>query len=129
VSITITIGIPHKALSPNEKPHWAAKAKKVKAARSKAWLLAQTEIVCSKSPAPQWVHAISTVVWYSRTKRRPDPDNANAMLKPTFDGMCDAGVVLNDKNLYHNPPRFEVDKQNPRVEVTISVVVENKEQP
>jgi Holliday junction resolvase RusA-like endonuclease len=67
-------------------------------------------------------NAISTVVWYAKTATHPDPDNALAMLKPYFDGLADAGVLANDRNLAHNPIRFEKDKTNPRVEVTITRV-------
>lgn len=114
-SITITIGIPHKCLSPNVRCHYMTKAAQVKRARATAWVKAG-------SPCTRWTDAISTVVWYTKTKRRPDADNALAMLKPTFDGLADAGVLANDRNLAHNPIRFEVDRSNPRVEVTISEV-------
>jgi Holliday junction resolvase RusA-like endonuclease len=125
VSVTITIGIPHKALSPNARPHFMARAGVVSRARRAAFIRGTIVTVAG---APEWTNAISTVVWYTKTKRRPDADNALAMLKPTFDGLADAGVLANDRNLAHNPIRFEVDRSNPRVEVTISEVVENKEQ-
>ena len=118
-SITITIPIPHKALSPNARCHYMTKATKVKAARNCAYWFAAVDSSCQPQ---RWTNAISTVVWYTKTKRRPDADNALAMLKPTFDGLADAGVLANDRNLAHNPIRFEVDRENPRVEVTISEV-------
>lgn len=121
-SITITIGIPHKALSPNARCHYMTKAAQVKRARSTARVLAFTPQLKHETNALLWSNAISTVVWYTKTKRRPDADNALAMLKPTFDGLADAGVLANDRNLAHNPIRFEVDRENPRVEVTISEV-------
>ena len=114
-SLTITIGIPHKALSPNARCHYMTKAAQVK--RARAWAWAKAGHVTTR-----WTNAISTVVWYTQTKRRPDADNALAMLKPTFDGLTDAGVLANDRDLAHNPIRFEVDRSNPRVEVTISEV-------
>jgi crossover junction endodeoxyribonuclease RusA len=118
-SITITIPIPHRALSPNARTHWATKAAKVKAARNVAYWFAAVDSSCQPK---RWPNAISTVVWYAKTATHPDPDNALAMLKPYFDGMADAGVLANDRNLAHNPIRFEKDKANPRVQITITRV-------
>jgi Holliday junction resolvase RusA-like endonuclease len=118
-SITITIPIPHRSLSPNARTHWATKAKKVKAARRCARWYAQID---SELGVTNWTNAISTVVWYAKTATHPDPDNALAMLKPYFDGLADAGVLANDRNLAHNPIRFDKDKANPRVELTITRV-------
>jgi crossover junction endodeoxyribonuclease RusA len=120
-SITITIPIPHRALSPNARTHWATKAKKVKAARGVAWWYAKVDADWTPT---HWTNAISTVVWYAKTATHPDPDNALAMLKPYFDGLADAGVLANDRNLAHNPIRFEKDRANPRVELTISMIEE-----
>ena len=120
-SITITIPIPHKALSPNARVHHMAKATKVRAARRTAHTLC---IATVGHGAMLWTDAISTVVWYTKTATHPDPDNALAMLKPYFDGMADAGVLANDRNLSHNPIRFEKDKANPRVELTITKIEE-----
>jgi crossover junction endodeoxyribonuclease RusA len=120
-SITITIPIPHRALSPNARTHWATKAKKVKAARGVAWWYAKVDADWTPT---HWTNAISTVVWYAKTATHPDPDNALAMLKPYFDGMADAGVLANDRNLAHNPIRFEKDRANPRVELTITKIEE-----
>jgi len=120
-SITITIPIPHRSLSPNARTHWATKAKKVKAARTGATFLAKNQVIYKNQ---RWTNAISTVVWYAKTATHPDPDNALAMLKPYFDGLADAGVLANDRNLAHNPIRFEKDKANPRVELTITKIEE-----
>jgi crossover junction endodeoxyribonuclease RusA len=120
-SITITIPIPHRALSPNARTHWATKAKKVKAARGVAWWYAKVDADWTPT---HWTNAISTVVWYAKTATHLDPDNALAMLKPYFDGMADAGVLANDRNLAHNPIRFEKDRANPRVELTITKIEE-----
>jgi Holliday junction resolvase RusA-like endonuclease len=118
-SITITIPIPHRSLSPNARTHWATKAAKVKAARRFACIQG---IAVTVEAEPNWPNAISTVVWYAKTATHPDPDNALAMLKPYFDGMADAGVLANDRNLAHNPIRFEKDRANPRVQITITRV-------
>ena len=92
-SITITISIPHRALSPNARTHWRAKAVKVKAARRAASVLCVATVGHGHM---LWTNAISTVVWYAKTATHPDPDNALAMLKPYFDGLADAGVLGHD---------------------------------
>ena len=61
-------------------------------------------------------------VWYAPSKRT-DPDNISSSgMKLIFDGMMKANVLKNDgwsevNGFTHN---FEVDKQDPRVEIVIS---------
>lgn len=62
-----------------------------------------------------------TVTWYCPNKRK-DKDNIMAGQKFIFDGLQAAGKVDNDgwkqvRNVLHI---FEVDKENPRVEVDIT---------
>lgn len=40
-TVTITLPPPHPHLSPNARPHWAAKAARVKSYRATAWTLAR----------------------------------------------------------------------------------------
>ncbi len=47
---------------------------------------------------PHWEAATLTVRWYS-TRRRPDPDNALAMMKASIDGLADALIFQNDRHL------------------------------
>lgn len=59
--------------------------------------------------------------WY-RKNRRSDPDNVSSGVKFLLDGLVKAGVLENDGwkqvgRLIHD---FEVDKDNPRVEVEIT---------
>lgn len=57
-------------------------------------------------------------VWYCQN-RRADPDNISAGQKYIFDGMILADVIPNDgwKQINSISHKFEVDKENPRVEV------------
>ena len=62
-----------------------------------------------------------TFTWYMKDKRK-DKDNIMAGQKFIFDGLQKAGVLKNDGwgevgNISH---RFEIDKENPRVEVKIT---------
>lgn len=64
-----------------------------------------------------------TITWYEPNMRR-DIDNISAGQKFILDALVKAGVIENDSQKYvkritHD---FEVDKENPRVEVEITEV-------
>ena len=63
------------------------------------------------------------ITWYYKNKKQ-DPDNIAVGQKILLDGMVHAEIIENDgwkqiKGFSHN---FEVDKENPRVEILISEV-------
>lgn len=93
----ISIERPSGQLSPNARGHWAKKYKATKAARSAASILAEAQW---GADAPRWKRVRVTHEWVLPTlANHPDPDNAEASLKPWFDGFADWGIVVNDKNL------------------------------
>lgn len=117
VALTVKLSIPPRELSPNTpRVHWAAKMRAVRAYRGKAHGLSRMEI----EGRPEHKEATSQVRWFTKTKRRPDADNALSMLKSAFDGITDSGFLSNDLGLTHLPIIFAVDKENPRVEITIT---------
>lgn len=59
-----------------------------------------------------------TVRWYKPTKRAIDQDNATARCSAYFDAAQAAGLIANDAQIRDISIEFDVDKQNPRVEVT-----------
>lgn len=62
--------------------------------------------------------------WFTPNQRK-DPDNLAFAIKFILDGLQSAGVIANDgfKNVRGiNHRTFEVDKQNPRIEITIETV-------
>ena len=67
-----------------------------------------------------WLKVAIQPVWYRKTRRVIDADNALAMLKSTFDGIVDSGVLDDDRELIHLPIRFEHDKEFPRIEITLT---------
>lgn len=121
--VTIILRHPHRLLSPNATVGSIrgrmAKSRVTKEYRQQARLLTNAQLLCSR---PMWTTARTSIVWYSRTRTRPDADNALSSLKAAFDGMKDAGLLADDRELGHEPIRFEVDKHNPRVEVTVTRV-------
>jgi len=115
MSHTIIISLPNRALNPNARVHWA------KAAKAKAAARHEAKIIGLASPLRYKLYKLASthVVYYHPTNRRRDADNHLAMLKATFDGLADAGVVANDSGFVHYPLVFEVDLIKPRVEITI----------
>jgi len=71
---------------------------------------------------PRWVEAKVWSVFFCKTKRTRDRDNALASMKSAFDGITDAGIMANDSGMIHMPVRFEIDRGNPRVEITLEPV-------
>lgn len=57
--------------------------------------------------------------FYRKRNTPMDGDNALAMLKPAFDGLQDAGIVTNDRQITHKPVLFFKDVESPRVELRI----------
>lgn len=117
-SLSITVAIPDKKLSPNARIHWAAKSKLTKAARREA--NAQCLAALQGKRPPGWLNAKVEVSAYFPTHNHRDPDNLIASLKATFDGIADSGVICNDKSLWPERPIIGKDARNPRVELVIT---------
>lgn len=74
----------------------------------------------SAEKLPKIERADFTINWYCRDKRK-DKDNIMAGQKFIFDGLVKAGVLKNDgwSEIDQVLHRFDVDKNNPRIEVEI----------
>lgn len=116
-SITITVAIPPRILSPNSRGHWAKKAKATKATRSAAFWAAKEVL---EGPPPGWMKAACRVHAFFPDARRRDSDNLLATCKAVFDGIADAGIIVNDSALWNDRPVFNIDRKNPRLEITIT---------
>lgn len=73
------------------------------------------------SSAP-WKYVIVEAVFFFKTARRRDEDNAMGSLKAAYDGIVDSGLVPDDdyKHMRRGMPKFYVDKKFPHVELTIT---------
>lgn len=114
-SVTIELPLPPKELSPNARVHWRKKSEAVKNYRLHSFVASY-----QGKHNPRWPAATTQATFYFKHKRRRDKDNFNAMLKSAWDGMVDAGLLKDDDQLTHKPTVFETDKDNPRVEITIT---------
>lgn len=100
--VSISIPLPPPVLRANGSHcHWRRKHTAVKVCRGRAKLLALAAL--NGQPAPRWPKAKAVVeAWFAAEVW--DPDNIVASLKSTFDGMADAGVVANDRDLWPDRP-------------------------
>lgn len=83
--------------------------------------LAKDAVECQQVESGPWEDVAVDVTFYHKTERRRDDINHMHMLKPAFDGIVDAGLVVDDnnKNWKSGTPLFKKDKDCPRVEITI----------
>jgi crossover junction endodeoxyribonuclease RusA len=122
-AITIELPLPARELSPNWRGHWARKSKATKALRKEAaWRasLEQGGELGGSFDRREWEAATVLLKFYFKDKRRRDRDNLLASCKAIFDGLADAGVVVNDAAFAYMPVLTDVDKANPRVVVTVT---------
>jgi len=120
--LVVSISLPPKALSPNARSHWAAKAKAVHSYRGEAFLMAR-RAVAGVGKGGHWWSLVGTEVmvratfWF-RVERRRDRDNAQASLKSALDGIAEA-LGVDDSRFIMAPASLLVDPDNPRVEVVL----------
>ena len=89
----IALPYPHKALWPNGRAHWAAKAREVKKHRQWAALAAKAaSLRLGDSPIP-----VAITVCPKRHGPAPDADNCVAAAKAYLDGIA-AALSVNDRH-------------------------------
>lgn len=117
LEIRITLSLPHKDLSPNARPYWAKKAKLVAAYREQAWALT----LAAGGHGLRWERARARATFYWKDSRRRDIRNAEHSLKAAYDGIVDAGLIVDDRAevLTHDATEFAMDAKRPRVEIVI----------
>ena len=117
-SVTVILPLPNKILSPNARSHWRAKHGATKRARK----LACDALLALEVDTIPWDAVEATESFYFSTNRRRDERNQVAMLKAYYDGFVDAGLCPDDDldTLTHGKPSFHLDKQSPRVEITLT---------
>lgn len=102
--------LPPKACSPNWRGHWAQRYKATKSFRDAVCICALENSHLTRPLYDKAELSITIVIRDCRGYK--DPDNALACLKPAIDGLQDAGIIQNDRNLkIRLPIVFEVDKK------------------
>jgi len=115
--LKLVLPLPPKVLQPNRArgTHWGTRSRAVKKYRSDAGLAAKALGDCGFP----WPRVKVFLAFYFAENRKRDQDNFIAAMKSAFDGLADAGVVENDTDLTPMPPKFFVDKNDPRVELML----------
>lgn len=120
MTLTITLPLPPRGLSPNARLHWRPKAALTAKARSDARLAAIHAMNVNDMVPPLWENVTIQAFFYFRDRRRHDRDNALSSLKGSFDGLCDAKLLLDDSGITHLPVVFLHDSFDPRVELKVT---------
>lgn len=84
-------------LSPNARVHWAKRHKHGSSARETAGWLAREQ-----RPARPFGGSLAvsvTICWANKRGKLPDADNALSMCKPVIDGLSDAGIWQDDRQI------------------------------
>ena len=121
--ISFRLHLPPRELSPNARGHWRKRWRAGREYKAQACGVALDALGPGR-PAPCWKRARVRIVWYTKTRRHPDHDNAVAWLKAAFDGLTDAKIIADDNELTPEPIEFRVDREKPRVVFTVTPVPE-----
>ena len=118
--MTVTLGWPSRALSPNARTHWSTLARAKKAARREAYVAANIAAVLAG------VSSVGSSVCIQATfippdARRRDLDNLIASIKPHLDGISDAILIDDSRWIWAAPVMAKPEKPG-RVVVTLTPV-------
>lgn len=118
-SVRVVLPLPPRVLSPNARSpgNWRKRAKAAKQYRSDAYMMT----IAAGGQGLRWSKAIAQATFFWPTKQRRDVRNAEASLKAAYDGIVDAGLIVDDNYevLTHYPTTFFVDEKRPRVEIMV----------
>ena len=124
-SITLTFPWTPKELSPNARPNRYKKASATKQYRRDCYLEARNQVTLAVLQPQSWLASpvLATTTFYVDSKRRYDLDNLNASLKPLWDGVVDAGILVDDssEHLRHGESKVVVGSER-KVEVRLEEV-------
>lgn len=121
-SITIVLPLPNAVLSPNC-TIGSFGGRMMKASASKRYRRLACEAVEAEDVATApWPVVGVKASFYHKNGRTRDQDNAMGSLKAAYDGIVDAGLVVNDDydHMKRESPVFSIDKEYPRVILTIT---------
>jgi hypothetical protein len=120
-SATIVLPLPPRGLSPN-RPALTRGGRMAKVRATCAYrALARDRAREQGLASIPWAKAEATARFWWPDKKRRDIRNAEACLKAAYDGLVDAGWIVDDRAevLTHGPTEFLLDPTCPRVELTL----------
>jgi len=100
-----------------------ARTNRYKSAEQKETYTRLVAWYAKKAKIPKMVKVSLNITWYEPHKKR-NPDNVQAAVKYIWDGLVNAGVLINDGWGQQGETRhiMRVDKLRPRVEIEIKEV-------
>ena len=123
-TITITLNLPPSCLAGHAKGHWREKAAATKRCRQGAYTVATAQL--NRRTPPMWAHATISYRFFLPDDRRRDAANLVSACKGYIDGIVDAAIIVDDdwKILSIGSVKCELDRDNPRVEITLAAIQE-----
>ena len=118
--IILNIPAPPRAVHPNARVHYFARARAVKRYRREVAMIA-LGARAQASDLP-WQRVRADIRFCYPVRRRRDRDNAIAALKPAFDGLQDAGLIADDSGLEIGRVEFCIAPRVPRCGRTILIL-------
>ena len=118
--LTIELPLPPQEIRPNARVHWGRKAKRVKEYRSRA-KHAALQILLEGGGRNELVTLIPVsrasvrITMLNKTARKMDQDNLIASMKPALDGLTDAEIWTDDRDVTILSPVRGKDADNPRI--------------
>lgn len=120
--LVIELALPSKPCLPNVRANRYEKIAATEQDRTDACYTALQAVVAAIGYSPRWMCAEATVQFRFPNRIRRDTSNYFAGMKPQWDGLVDAGVLLDDERVIWHLPLPVVDRNNPGVEITIREV-------
>lgn len=122
--VKIILPLPPRCLSPNCPPGSRGGRMKKAAAAKRMRQLARSAVECCGIDTGPWKRATIKARFYHKQKRRRDDVNSLAMLKSVYDGVVDAGLLMDDdsEHLTTLPAEFLIDRELSRVELVFERV-------
>jgi len=109
--LTILLSLPPKALSPNARVHYMARAKSAKLYREAGAWEAVSAMRRAKIRPPKAKKATVRYTAVHKVRRRRDHDNLIASMKPALDGLVDSGLLEDDSGVTMLPVVWETGEQ------------------
>lgn len=120
--MTITLPLPPRDLKPNRRGSLWAYRRAAKAYRRDAFFAAKAALHGAEPPRLQKA-TVRALYYHRRMTDKMDPDNAIACLKPAIDGIVDAGILVDDREIMLLPVQRRMDRESPHLEIEIRPAV------
>jgi len=116
-SVTITLPLPAKSLSPNARVYRWEIHKATAIHRDRARWATYDAIA---GTTPRWLAATIQATFYHAQRRVRDQMNLIGSMKAYEDGIVDAGLLADDEGVTWLPPIRLIDRDDPRVVLVVT---------